>query len=146
MPKEIQNKIDEEFDKLLWSIKPEEAENENEVIKDWIEDFDKEFTLGYFDADEKLAGKISEDLKNFIQSLLDKQKEEIIKMLENTDVQMSVNGDVSKDEIAMAKFIYKAHIKHIIKKIESAIIPPNSINGILPSETDSATKLKRYEI
>ena len=36
MPKEIQNKIDEEFDKLLWSIKPEEAENENEVIKDFI--------------------------------------------------------------------------------------------------------------
>lgn len=71
---------------------------------------------------------------------LQKRDSQIIKMLENTDVQMSVNGDVSQDEIAMAKFIYKAHIRHIIKKIESAIIPPNSINGILPSETDSATK------
>lgn len=58
----------------------------------------------------------------------------------DTDVQMSVNGDVSQDEIAMARFIYKAHIKHIIKKIGSAIIPPNPINGTLPSETDSATK------
>ena len=75
-----------------------------------------------------------------IDEALQKRDEEIIKMLENTDVQMSVNGDVSQDEIAMAKFIYKAHIRHIIKKIESAIIPPNSINGILPSETDSATK------
>lgn len=83
-------------------------------------------------------------LENWIDDLLSqalqKRDSQIIKMLENTDVQMSVNGDVSKDEIAMAKFIYKAHIKHIIKKIESAIIPPNSINGTLPSETDSAIK------
>lgn len=79
-------------------------------------------------------------VKEFISQALQKRDEEIIKMLGNTDVQMSVNGDVSKDEIAMAKFIYKAHIKHIIKNIESAIIPPNSINGTLPSETDSATK------
>lgn len=85
-----------------------------------------------------------ENLINFVETLisdlLKKRDETIIKMLENTDVQMSVNGDVSKDEIAMAKFIYKAHIKHIIKKIESAITPPNSINGTLPSDTDSATK------
>lgn len=82
-------------------------------------------------------------LKQFdslLSQALQKRDEAIIKMLENVDVQMSVSGDVGQDEIAMAKFIYKAHIKHIIKKIESAITPPNSINGILPSETDSATK------
>ncbi len=83
---------------------------------------------------------IDEALTDLFSQALQKRDEAIIKMLENTDVQMSVNGDVSKDEIAMAKFIYKAHIKHIIKKIESAIIPPNSINGTLPSETDSAIK------
>lgn len=79
-------------------------------------------------------------IKNFIEQLISERDKEIIKMLENTDVQMSVNGDVSQDEIAVAKFIYKAHIRHIIKKIGSAIIPPNPINGTLPSETDSATK------
>ncbi len=82
-------------------------------------------------------------LKQFdslLSQALQKRDSQIIKMLENTDVQMSVSGDVGQDEIAMAKFIYKAHIKHIIKKIESAITPPNSINGTLPSETDSATK------
>jgi hypothetical protein len=75
-----------------------------------------------------------------LEQIISERGKEIIKMLENTDVQMSVNGDVSQDEIAMARFIYKAHIKHIIKKIGSAIIPPNPINGNLPSETDSATK------
>lgn len=80
------------------------------------------------------------ELENFIEQIISERGKEIIKMLENTDVQMSVNGDVSQDEIAMAKFIYKAHIKHIIKKIGSAIISPNPINGTLPSETDSAIK------
>ena len=91
-----------------------------------------------------LKGESRKEFEEFIDTTLSqalqKRDEAIIKMLENTDVQMSVNGDVSKDEIAMAKFIYKAHIRHIIKKIESAITPPNSINGTLPSDTDSATK------
>lgn len=82
----------------------------------------------------------AEALESYIEQIISERGKEIIKMLENTDVQMSVNGDVSQDEIAMARFIYKAHIKHIIKKIGSAIIPPNPINGTLPSETDSATK------
>lgn len=83
--------------------------------------------------------KYEERLIDFIEQIISERDKEIIKMLENTDVQMSVNGSVSQDEMAMAKFIYKAHIRHIIKQIESAIIPPNSINGTLPSETDSAT-------
>lgn len=89
---------------------------------------------------DPLNTELEDELFALFSQALQKRDEEIIKMLGNTDVQMSVNGDVSKDEIAMAKFIYKAHIKHIIKNIESAIIPPNSINGTLPSETDSATK------
>lgn len=94
---------------------------------------------GEFERD-KVVTTISTLFDSLLSQALQKRDEAIIKMLENTDVQMSVNGDVSKDEIAMAKFIYKAHIRHIIKKIESAITPPNSINGTLPSDTDSATK------
>ena len=90
--------------------------------------------------EETIPNFIQQEINKAVLEALQKRDEAIIKMLENTDVQMSVNGDVSKDEIAMAKFIYKAHIKHIIKKIESAITPPNSINGTLPSDTDSATK------
>lgn len=90
--------------------------------------------------EETIPNFIQQEINKAVLEALQKRDESIIKMLENTDVQMSVSGDVGQDEIAMAKFIYKAHIKHIINKIESAIIPPNSINGILPSETDSATK------
>lgn len=93
-----------------------------------------------FDPETPNGRLMTKVCNEVISQALQKRDEAIIKMLENTDVQMSVNGDVNKDEIAMAKFIYKAHIKHIIKKIESAIIPPNSINGTLPSETDSAIK------
>lgn len=100
------------------------------------EEIKQKLELGF---NPKYAGATN-DLLDLISQALLKRDSQIIKMLENTDVQMSVNGDVGQDEIAMAKFIYKAHIRHIIKKIESAIIPPNSINGTLPSETDSAIK------
>ena len=50
-----------------------------------------------------LKNFLKQEIKNAIQTA----QQETIKMLENTDVQMSVNGDVSQDEIAMAKFIYK---------------------------------------
>lgn len=106
----------------------------------WIEEFETLFSK----LEEADAPNVLEEIKQFISKLISQEKEKwnesVVKMLEDTDVQMSVNGDVSQDEIAMAKFIYKAHIKHIIKKIGSAIIPPNPINGTLPSETDSATK------
>lgn len=90
--------------------------------------------------DDPITSKDFRYIVTLIEKIISERDKEVIKMLENTDVQMSVNGDVSQDEIAMAKFIYKAHIRHIIKKIGSAIIPPNPINGTLPSETDSATK------
>lgn len=118
-------------------------------MKDWKERLnqqflftqDKDFTWTAVPEGRCITGLTkTEDLIHFIEQVISERDKEVIKMLENTDVQMSVNGDVSQDEIAMAKFIYKAHIRHIIKKIGSAIIPPNPINGTLPSETDSATK------
>jgi len=113
--------------------------------KDWrriVEDLDVDYTENT--PDTGLVDTIyhinDAQMDYIVEQIISERGKEIIKMLENTDVQMSVNGDVSQDEIAMARFIYKAHIKHIIKKIGSAIIPPNPINGTLPSETDSATK------
>jgi len=77
----------------------------------------------------------AEQLKEFISKLISQEKEKwnesVIKMLEDTDVQMSVNGDVSQDEKAMAKFLYKAHINHIKKKLQKDV-STTSIN------TDSA--------
>ncbi len=71
--------------------------------------------------EETIPNFIQQEINKAVLEALQKRDESIIKMLENTDVQMSVNGDVSKDEIAMAKFIYKAHIKHIIKNISTLI-------------------------
>ncbi len=138
--------------KASWAVPWENQLNEllEEKIQDVYNAGSKYFyvydntTETYTSCGSEIHTLLNKELGDFINSLLSqalqKRDEAIIKMLENTDVQMSVNGDVSKDEIAMAKFIYKAHIRHIIKKIESAITPPNSINGTLPSDTDSATK------
>ena len=100
----------------------------------WKEEFDKEFQNREIIGDRtfrEYCKYLYPDIQDFIQSLLDKQKEEIIKILDNTDIEMSVNGSVSQDTIAMAKFLYKAHILHIKKKLEKG-------NGILPTNTDSA--------
>ena len=103
-----------------------------------MKDYKERFIMFAFN-EGSITKKTADKYLNFIEQIISERDKEIIKMLENTDVQMSVNGSVSQDEIAVAKFIYKAHIRHIIKKIGSAIIPPNPINGTLPSETDSAT-------
>jgi len=44
--------------------------------KEWEEEFDREFPLGYFDIDGNLAGKMSKEIKTFIQSRLDKKDKE----------------------------------------------------------------------
>lgn len=66
---------------------------------------------------------VGDEVKDFInqsqKELIELIRGEVIEMLENTDVQMSANGDVSENEKAMAKFLYKAHCNHIIKKLQT---------------------------
>lgn len=86
----------------------------------WKEEYINKFCT--FEGENRMVFKnkiTADESLNFIEQIISERDKEVIKMLENTDVQMSVNGSVSQDEIAMAKFIYKAHINHIKKKLKT---------------------------
>lgn len=85
-------------------------------MKEWKQEFKDYYTIGDYVFKAEV---IPDDVINFIEQIISERDREIIKILENTDVQMSANGDVSEDEKAMAKFLYKAHCNHIIKKLQT---------------------------